>query len=143
MSLLTSLPMPATLLVCIAIAAVLVYAPFLLVGAARVQTGYDMSAPRTMTDKMPPYAQRANWAHQNAFESLTLFAPAALMAYVTGQDSAVALGAAIAYITARLLYSVFYIADIPLLRSAMFAIGSVSIFTLFFLSCRTALSLGG
>lgn len=139
MSSVISLPMPGTLLVCIVVTAVLVYASFIPVGVARVQMGYDRSAPRTMTEKMPPYAQRANWAHQNGFESLTLFAPAALMAYVTGQDSTVALGAAIAYVIARALYSVFYIFDIPLLRSAMFAIGSVSIFTLFFLSCRTAL----
>lgn len=142
MSFVLPLPMPATLLICVVIAAVGVYLPFLLVGVARFQMGYDMSAPRTMTAKMPPYAQRANWAHQNSFESLTLFAPAAIMAYVTGQDSTIALGAAIAYVIARLLYSVFYILDIPLLRSAMFAVGSTSIFTLFFLSCRSALSLG-
>ncbi|MEM6837617.1 MAG: MAPEG family protein [Cyanobacteria bacterium P01_C01_bin.120] len=139
MNLLTQLPMPGTLLVCIVGAAVLVYAPFLLVGVARLQIGYDMSAPRKMVDKMPPYAQRANWAHQNAFESLTLFGPAALAAYVTGQTSTTALGAAIAYVIARLLYSVFYILDVPIMRSAMFAVGSLSIFTLFFLSCRTAL----
>ena len=142
MTLLTNLPMPATLLISIVIAAVLVYVPFMVVGVTRLQMGYDMSAPRKMTDKMAPYAQRANWAHQNAFESLILFAPAALMAYVTGQESAVALGAVIAYIIARLLYSIFYIADIPLLRSAMFAVGSLGIYTLFFLSCRTALTLG-
>lgn len=140
MNFLFQLPMPATLLVSIVIAAVLVYVPFLLVGVARLQAGYDMSAPRKMLDKLPPYAQRANWAHQNAFESFTLFAPAALMAYVTGQDSRTALGAAIAYLLARLLYSVFYIADIPLLRSAMFAVGSFGIFTLFAVSCLSALS---
>ncbi|MEM9117321.1 MAG: MAPEG family protein [Cyanobacteria bacterium P01_D01_bin.6] len=142
MALLTPLPMPATLLISIVIAAVLVYAPFIVVGVARLQMGYDMSAPRTMTAKMPPYAQRANWAHQNSFESLALYAPAALMAYVTGQASTVALGAAIAYVIARLLYSVFYILDVPFLRSAMFAMGSLGIYTLFFLSCRSALSLG-
>jgi uncharacterized MAPEG superfamily protein len=98
-----------------------------------------MSAPREMFDKFPPYIKRANWAHQNAFESFTLFAPAALMAYVTGQESTVALIAAIAYVVARLLYSVFYILDIPLLRSMMFAVGSTGIFTLFVISCRSAL----
>ena len=61
---------------------------------------------------------------------------------MTGQDSAIALGAAIAYIIARALYSVFYILNIPLLRSAMFAIGSLGIYTLFFLSCWTALAIG-
>ena len=139
MDFLTRLPMPAALLFCIVVGAVLVYVTFLRVGVARLQVGYDMSAPRTMVDKFPPYAQRANWAHQNSFESFTLFAPAALMAYVTGQDSLLALGAAIAYLVGRLLYSLFYILDIPLLRSAMFAVGSLSIFTLFVMSCRSAL----
>lgn len=138
MALLTQLPMPATLLFCVAIAAVLVYVPFLLVGVARLQVGYDMSAPRAMLDKLPPYAKRATWAHQNAFESFTLFAPAALMAYVTGQTSTLAVGVAIAYLVARLLYSVFYILDVPLLRSLMFAIGSTGIFTLFVMSCLSA-----
>lgn len=139
MNLFTGLPMPATLLYCIVVGAVLIYVPFLLVGWARLQVGYDMSSPREMTAKLPPYAKRATWAHENAFESFTLFAPAALMAYVTGQDSVVAMGAAIAYLIARFLYSVFYILDVPLLRSLMFAIGSTGIFTLFVISCRSAL----
>ena len=105
------LPMPGVLLLCIAIAAFLIYVPFLAVGYGRFKVGYDRSAPRAMLDKLPPYAQRATWAHQNSFESFIVFAPAALMAYVTGQDSGLALGAAIAYLIARLFYPVFYIFD--------------------------------
>jgi uncharacterized MAPEG superfamily protein len=140
MEFLTRLPVPAVLLCSVAISAVSVYVPFLLVGYARLQAGYDMSAPRAMFDKFPPYAQRATWAHQNAFESLTLYAPAALMAYVTGQDSTLVAIIAIAYVIARLLYSVFYVLNIPVLRSLMFAIGSTGIFTLLVISCRSVLS---
>jgi uncharacterized MAPEG superfamily protein len=118
---------------------VLIYLPFLWVGYARLQLSYDMSAPRAMFDKLPPYAQRAAWAHQNAFESFSLFAPAALMAYITAQASTLALTLGIAYVIARLLYSVFYILNVPVLRSLMFAVGSTSIFALFFLSCRAAI----
>lgn len=124
----------AILLYCVAAAAALVYLPFLVVGYARVSVGYDMGAPRAIFDKLPPYGQRATWAHQNSFESFMLFAAAALMAYVTGQDSSLAIGAAIAYIIARLFYSLFYIFNIPLARSLMFAIGSLCIATLFVLS---------
>jgi uncharacterized MAPEG superfamily protein len=112
-------------LYCIAAAVVLVYLPFLLVGYARVQVGYDIAAPRTMFDKLPPYAQRASWAHLNSFEAIAIFAPAALMAYVTGVNSSLAIIAAIAFVVVRFLYSVFYIANIPLARSLMFVIGSV------------------
>ncbi|MCG8363886.1 MAG: MAPEG family protein [Pseudanabaenales cyanobacterium] len=139
MSVVQSLFMPDALLLCIAIAALLVYFPFLAVGYGRFKVGYDRSAPRAMLDQLPPYARRATWAHQNSFESFIVFAPAALMAYMTGQDSWLALGAAIAYVIARLLYPVFYILDIPSWRSLMFGIGSLGTTLLFVLSCRSAL----
>jgi uncharacterized MAPEG superfamily protein len=122
------------LLYAIAIAALLIYVPFMAVGYARFRVGYDMSSPRAMLDKLPPFAQRATWAHENAFEAFIQFSAAAFMAYITGLDSSVAIGAAIAHVSARLLYPVFYILDIPLLRSLMFAIGSLGTYTLFALS---------
>ncbi|MGK7893057.1 MAG: MAPEG family protein [Xenococcus sp. (in: cyanobacteria)] len=124
----------AVLLYSIIGAVILVYAPFILVGFARFQLGYNQSAPRAMFDRLPDYAQRATWAHQNCFEALTIYAAAALMAYVTGVESNWALWAAIAFLVSRLFYSVFYILDIPLLRSLMFAVGSVSGYVLFGLS---------
>ncbi|MGJ3246365.1 MAG: MAPEG family protein [Elainellaceae cyanobacterium] len=124
----------ATLLYSIIAASVLIYVPFGVVGYGRMQAGYDTHSPRAMFDKLPAYAQRATWAHQNAFESFAIYAAAALMAYVTGVESIWALAAAIAYVVARSLYPLFYILDIPLLRSLMFGVGSLSIGTLFVLS---------
>lgn len=128
---------PALLLYAIAAATVLVYLPFVVVAYGRLQVGLDMAAPRALFDKLPAYAQRATWAHANAFESFVLFAAAALMAYVTGQQSALAGWAAIAYVIARLFYPVFYILNVPLGRSLMFATGSLSIATLIGLSLTT------
>ncbi|RCJ36861.1 MAPEG family protein [Nostoc punctiforme NIES-2108] len=125
----------------IAAAAVLIYVPFLLVAYARARIGYEMfSTPRTMFDKLPPYAQRATWAHQNTFEAFMIFAAAALMAYVTGVNSFTAQVAAIAFVVARFLYSIFYILNIPLLRSLMFGIGSIASATLMFFSIIQATS---
>lgn len=115
-------------------AVILVYAPFLVVAWGRLQAGYDQSAPRAMFDQLPPLAQRATWAHQNSFEALTIYGLAALMAYATGVDSDWAKIAAIAFVVARLFYSVFYILNIPIGRSLMFAIGSLCGWTLFALS---------
>ncbi|HEY9897161.1 MAG TPA: MAPEG family protein [Candidatus Sericytochromatia bacterium] len=128
---------PAMLLYAIATAAVLVYLPFLVVAYGRLQAGYDMAQPRALFDKLPAYAQRATWAHENAFESFVLFAAAALMAYATGQQSALAGWAAIAYVVARLLYPTFYILNVPIGRSLMFLVGSLSITTLIGLSLLT------
>lgn len=124
----------------IAAAVVLIYLPFLVVGYARARVGYDMSAPRAMFDKLPPYAQRATWAHQNSFEAFMIFAAAALMAYVTGVNSPLAIGAVIAFLVARLLYSIFYILNIPVLRSLMFVIGSLGYAVLIVLSIIQATS---
>ncbi|MBD2086286.1 MAPEG family protein [Coleofasciculus sp. FACHB-542] len=132
------IPVPAILLDCIAAAAVLIYIPFLVVGYARVTVGYNTAAPRAMFDKLPPYGQRATWAHQNSFEAFMIFAAAALMAYVTGVDSPLAAIAAIAFVVARSLYSVFYILNVPIARSLMFGIGTLSSSTLFVLSLLSA-----
>lgn len=128
----SQIPMSDIFLYCIAIAAFLIYVPFVVVAYTRLQLGKEaLATPRAIVDKLPPYAQRATWAHQNAFEAFMLFAAAALMAYATGVNSSVGVGAAIAFLVARLLHSVFYILNIPLARSLMFATGSVCIATLF------------
>jgi uncharacterized MAPEG superfamily protein len=129
-----NLSVGSILLYSIAGAAVTIYLPYLLVAYGRAKVGYDMSAPRAMFDKLPAYAQRATWAHQNCFESFMIYSVAALMAYVTGVDSVLALYGAIAYVVARILFSFFYIVNIPILRSLMFGVGSASITTLFVLS---------
>lgn len=119
----------------IAAAAVLVYLPFVVVAYGRLQIGMEaLIAPRAVFDKLPAWAQRATWAHQNAFEAFVLFAAAALMAYVTGQQSLLAAWAAIAFIVARSLYPVFYILNIAPGRSLAFVIGSLSTATLMGLS---------
>ena len=124
----------AILLYSIVGAVILVYFPFLAVGYARTQLGYDIHAPRTMAEKLPNYAKRANWAHQNSFETFMVYAAAAFMAYVTGVDSIYGAIAAVSFLGARFLYSLFYIFDLPIGRSLMFGIGSLCTTTLFILS---------
>lgn len=115
---------PAVYLYCIAAAAILLYVPGFVVAAyGRFQVGYDFRQPRAMLDRVPAYARRATWAHENSFEAFALFAPAALMAYVTGLDGTVATTAAILHPVARLLFQIFYIADRPGPRGAMYLTG--------------------
>jgi uncharacterized MAPEG superfamily protein len=87
-----------------------------------------------MIDRVPPYARRATWAHENSFEAFALFAPAALMAYVTGLDGAAATSAAVLHPIARFLFQIFYIADQPGLRGAMYLTGLLCSATLIALS---------
>lgn len=125
---------PFLLLASIVAAAVLIYLPYGVVAYARWQVGMDFSAPRALFDKLPGYGKRATWAHQNSFETFMVYTAAALMAYVTDVESNLAGGAAIAFVIARLLFSVFYILNFPPGRSLMFGVGSAATFILFGLS---------
>ncbi|WP_031294282.1 MAPEG family protein [Leptolyngbya sp. Heron Island J] len=138
------LSLPNLFLYSLPIAAFLIYVPYMVVATERVKLSQSMDNPMAMfaqprfyTDKLPDYARRANCAHQNSFESFILYAPAAVLAYITGQETKTALVAVVAYLVARLLFSVFYILNVAPLRSLMFGIGSFSIFSLYFMSCKT------
>ena len=126
---------PVVYLYCIALSALLLYVPAFVVAAyGRLQVGYDLRQPRTMIDRVPPYARRATWAHENSFEAFALFAPAALMAYITGLDGPAATTAAVLHPIARFLFQIFYIADRPRLRGAMYVAALLCSATLIALS---------
>ncbi|MEL6937990.1 MAG: MAPEG family protein [Cyanobacteria bacterium J06598_1] len=142
MEIVYSLPFvsPANLLLCsIVAAAALIYFPYLAVAAGRFQVGYEMGAPRGMFDKLPDYAQRATWAHENAWESFALYAPAALMAFVVGLPPEQVIGGVTTYLVARVTYALFYILNVPILRSLSWAISISSIVGLYVGSCHAAL----
>jgi uncharacterized MAPEG superfamily protein len=123
----------------IAVAAALVYFPYLLVVFTRFQVGFDPGAPRATFDTLPDYGKRATWAHQNSWEAFMLYSAAALMAYGTHQDSATVVNCAIGFTVARLFYSIFYIINIPIARSLMFGVGSVAIYTLMAMSITSTI----
>jgi len=124
----------------IASAAALVYFPYLVMAISRFQVGYDIGAPRAAFDKLPDYAKRATWAHQNSWEAFILYSVAALMAYTTHQDSAMVVNSALGFTAARLFYSIFYIINFPIGRSLMFGVGSVAIYTLMSMSIVSTMS---
>jgi uncharacterized MAPEG superfamily protein len=117
-----NLPPQQVILYGIAIAAALIYLPYFAVAYARFKIGIDFNAPRAMFDKLPDYAKRATWAHQNSFEVFSLFVAAALMVYAAGKGSEYTTLLVLAFVGSRLLYSIFYIANLPPLRSLMWAI---------------------
>ncbi|MCY7332372.1 MAG: MAPEG family protein [Pseudanabaena sp. CAN_BIN31] len=126
-----TIPPSQILLYGIAIAAGLVYLPYLVVAYGRVSIGIDMNAPRAMFDRLPEYAKRATWAHQNSFEAFALFAAAALTAYVSNAASDKTSLYILAFLVARFLFSLFYVLDLPFLRSLMWAVSMVCIGSLF------------
>lgn len=105
------------LLYCIAAAAFLIYVPLFAISIGRFQVGYDYNNPRALFDKLPPFARRATWAHQNAFEVFPIFAAAVLMVLVTDRTSNLAVNLGLAFLVFRVLHIGFYIANLAFPRS--------------------------
>ncbi len=74
-------------------------------------------------ETLPPYAQRAQRAHNNMNENLAAFAALVLIAHVSGHaNETTALGATI-FFFARIAHAAVYILGIKVLRTLVFFVG--------------------
>mgnify|MGYP003112024341 FL=1 len=92
--------------------------------------GYNNNHPREQQSKLTGFGARALAAHQNAFESLILFAPAIILALVTNNINQTVIVLAIVHVISRLLYNIFYLINIGLLRSIVWGIATLCSFAI-------------
>jgi len=112
------------LMICLLVAAMLPYLAKVPVAIAmNKQGGYDNKHPRAQQALLTGFGARALAAHQNAFESLMVFAPAVLLAIAVGASGTLIQQLAIAHIVARVAYNVLYLLNISTFRSIAWVIG--------------------
>ena len=92
--------------------------------------GYNNKHPREQQSKLTGFGARALAAHQNAFESVIIFAPAVILALATGNSQQGVIVLAIVHIISRVLYNIFYLLNIDLLRSIVWAIATLCSFAI-------------
>ncbi|MDF3866285.1 MAPEG family protein [Pseudomonas denitrificans (nom. rej.)] len=91
--------------------------------------------PRTFLATLEGYRKRANAFQMNSFEVTPAFAAAVIIAYVVNNAEPATIDRlAIAWVTSRLLYLIFYIADLALLRSLAWFLGMGLIIAIFVVS---------
>ncbi|MBD2857464.1 MAPEG family protein [Spongiibacter sp. KMU-158] len=93
----------------------------------------DNKHPRAQYLQLEGAGARAVAAQQNAWEALPIFASGVLVAHAAGVAQGNADMAAMIFVAARILYPVFYIANIDMLRSLSFIVGlgaSISLFVM-------------
>jgi uncharacterized MAPEG superfamily protein len=114
---------------CVALAFVQVV---IAVSAATLQVGLPTLAGNR--EGLPPLdglAGRAQRAHHNMLESLVLFAVLVIVAHIGGKaNAATALGAKL-FFWGRLAHAGIYIAGIPWLRTAAWALAVAGMLTIF------------
>ena len=92
--------------------------------------GYNNHHPRSQQSKLTGFGARALAAHQNAFESVIIFAPAVLLAVITNNTDPVIITLAVVHIVARVLYNILYLFKLSLFRSIAWAIATLSSFAI-------------
>jgi len=92
--------------------------------------GYNNNHPREQQSKLTGFGARALAAHQNAFESLMIFAPAVLLAIATQHTDANISLLAIVHVCARILYNALYLADMDKLRTLVWSVATLSSFAI-------------
>ncbi len=100
--------------------------------------GYDNHLPRAQQARLEGLGARANAAHYNSFEALQLFLAAVLGCVVSGNYDGTMQTLAWLYVGCRVLFILFYLLDYALLRSVVWGIGVISVFSML---VRAALSL--
>lgn len=116
-----------TLIICLLIAIMLPYLLKLVVAHFMKEEGpYDNNYPRLQQARLSGEGARAVAAHQNGFESLTVFAPAALTAMITNHVSLFVQTLAVIYIVSRIIYNILYLKNMASLRSLTWFIGFLS-----------------
>ena len=94
--------------------------------------GYNNNHPREQQSKLTGFGARALAAHQNAFESVILFAPVVILALATNNMQQTIVVLAVVHVIARVLYNIFYLLNISLLRSIVWAIATLCSFAIVF-----------
>lgn len=79
---------------------------------------------------------RANAAQANSFEALPFFIGAVIIAHQLGAAQGVVNVLAIVFVTLRIIYIAMYVAGLPMIRSAMWALALLVNMGIFFVGYR-------
>ena len=112
---------------CVLIAALLPFACAWLakssgLGKPRKQGGFDNRDPRGWLARQTDWQARANAAQANSFEALPFFIGAVIIAHQLGAPQTLLDILALVFITLRVIYIAMYVAGLPTVRSAIWAL---------------------
>jgi uncharacterized MAPEG superfamily protein len=112
---------------CVLMAALLPFACAYLaksrgLGKPRREGGYDNNDPRGWLARQTDWQARANAAQANSFEALPLFIGAVIIAHQLGAPQTQVDILAVLFVTLRVIYIAMYVAGLPTIRSAIWAL---------------------
>ena len=91
-------------------------------GKRRKDGGFDNNDPRGWLARQTDWQARANAAQANSFEALPFFIGAVIIAHQLGAPQGRVDILALLFITLRVIYIAMYVAGLPTIRSAIWAL---------------------
>jgi uncharacterized MAPEG superfamily protein len=91
-------------------------------GKSRKQGGFDNRDPRGWLARQTDWQARANAAQANSFEALPFFIGAVIIAHQLGAPQTRLDILALVFVTLRVIYIAMYVAGLPTIRSAIWAL---------------------
>lgn len=91
-------------------------------GKSRKQGGFDNHDPRGWLARQTDWHARANAAQANSFEALPFFIGAVIIAHQLAAPQTMVDILALVFVTLRVIYIAMYVAGLPTIRSAIWAL---------------------
>lgn len=91
-------------------------------GKPRREGGFDNNDPRGWLARQSDWQARANAAQANSFEALPFFIGAVVIAHQLAAPRAMVDILAVLFVTLRIIYIAMYVAGLPTIRSAIWAL---------------------
>jgi uncharacterized MAPEG superfamily protein len=118
---------------------IVILLPIVCAGIAKFSSGKFSAGhnhdPRDFLDRLEGVPRRAHNAQLNSFEAIPGFAAAVIIAHIAGVAQLVTIDVlAVLFVTTRLLYIIFYLADWAALRSLAWLAGMALVVSLFIVS---------
>ena len=114
---------------CVLVAGLL---PYVATLTAKSRRGFDNANPREWLARQDGFRARAHAAQLNSFESFPLFAAAVIIADLRGAEQNPINLLALGFIAARVLFIIFYIANLHVLRSLIWFVAMACTVAMFF-----------
>lgn len=106
------------------------------IGKPRAQGGFDNHNPRAWLARQTDWRARANAAQANSFEALPFFIGAVIIAHQLGAAQTRLDILAVLFITLRIIYIAMYVADLAMVRSAIWTLALLVNIGIFFSGYR-------
>lgn len=108
--------------------------PYVFTVLAKYSAHYNNHDPRHYLETTTGWRRRAHYIQLNSFEALPAFGLAVIISHLAHASQTSLNTAAIIFVIARIFYAIFYLFDIPKMRSLCWFIGMACVVRIFCIS---------